>query len=334
MTIYIAIAVIVVILVALYYSIVKKPHGFVEFRTGLVLKMLPEIKGEVDLVKLRKDFSDLALSSLKKLKISPDTISNVSMATRHGNIDARAFVMHEGKEKPLIVFFHGGGWCIGSLDTHHEQCTRIALNSGMSVLSIDYSLAPEYPFPRAVEECVDTVEWILDAKATPFADHSRLILMGDSAGGNLSIVVAMEMIKKGKGSHIFEVVPIYPATDCYSEKSGSYTRYDSGYFLTKQLMTAFEKGYFKNGGDQKDAYASPLLVDDLSEFLDTYLITAEFDPLCDEGEAFAKKLESQGRNVTLKRYDGAIHGFFGRASFGRKGLRAVRELGNYLKNKY
>jgi acetyl esterase len=327
----------VIILIAFsgifYYWIIKRPHGFVEFKTGLILRFMPLPKGEIDLISLRNEFIKLTNKS-GVLKISADRTSEISIPTRHGPIRARKYEMNQAKKSPLIVYFHGGGWCIGNLDTHHEVCTRMAVNTGFSLISIDYSLAPEFPFPQPVEECVDAVQWISQESDFDFGNTKELILMGDSAGGTLAIVVAQQIKIKGLLDRIAEVVPIYPVTDCFSTKSGSYEKYSFGYHLTSDLMTAFEKGYFKNKADRMSPLASPLLDNDLSDFPDTYLVTAGFDPLRDEGESFAAKLKDQGVKVVLKRYEGAVHSFFGRAVFGKKGILAVKELATYLKNKY
>ena len=334
MIIYISISIFLAVLVIAYLSIVRKKHGYVEFRTGLLLKLLPELKGSIDLLKLRRDYKQMALKRVGKLKIKTDRTIELRVPTRHGDVKARAFISNGSEEKPLIVFFHGGGFCIGDIDTHTEQCTRIALESGMSVISIDYSLSPEYAYPRALEECSDCALWICEKTDFDFGDQSRLVLMGDSAGGWLSIMTALRMKKEGLISNICEVVPVYPVTDYASEKTGSFVMYNTGYFLTGKLMDSFDKAYMSNLDLEARKIASPLLVQDLSDFPDTYLITADFDPLRDEGEAFARKLKSQGVNVTSKRYKGTIHEFFGISLFGRRGIKAVEDLGHYLKHKY
>ncbi|MEE9372998.1 MAG: alpha/beta hydrolase [Saprospiraceae bacterium] len=320
-------------LVSFYYSIIKKPHGFVEFKTGLVLKFAPEFKPGSSVLKLRKAYDDISIKAVKKLKLTADTQA-IMIPTRHGDIRSMAFKNKEAKQKPLVVFIHGGGWCIGSIESHREQCIRVSEASGLSVLSLEYSLAPEHPYPQAVEECIDAVEWILKENTLGFGDSSKLVLMGDSAGGNLSIAMAYDRLIKDRAREIVEVVPIYPVTDCHSDKGGSFSDYSKGYYLTKVLMDTFNAHYFKNGGDRTVPMVSPLLSGDFQDFPDTYLITAGFDPLRDEGEAFAKKLNKAGVNVTMKRYEGAIHGFFGLSLFGTKGITAVNELGEYLKQKY
>jgi len=330
----IIVIVLVLGLVVIFLFVTKKPHGFVEFKTGLVLMYLPKMEGEIDMIKLRQDYIDLGANRISKLKIKTDEIRDIKIPTRHGEILGRAYIKNEAREKPLVVFFHGGGWCLGNVNTHKEQCIRVANASGLSVLSVDYSLAPENPFPHAVEECIDAVDWILERSKINFAHHSEVILMGDSAGGNLSIVVTLERLQRKEKIGIMEVVPIYPVTDCYSEKKGSYDDFSKGYYLTKDLMDAFEKCYFTRIEDKKSLLASPIFANDLSGFPDTYMITAGFDPLRDEGEAFAKKLKENGVNVICKRVESAVHGFFALEVFGNKGVRAVNEMGAYLRNKY
>ncbi|MDG2448063.1 MAG: alpha/beta hydrolase [Saprospiraceae bacterium] len=318
---------------AAYYSIIKKPHGFVEFKTGLVLKFTPEFKAGSNLINLRNAYDDISIKEVRKRKLTANN-EQISIPTRHGDVKSEAFKVADAENRPLIVFIHGGGWCIGSIDSHREQCIRVSQSSGLSVLSLEYSLAPEYPYPHALEECQDAVEWILNNKEFQFCDSSRIILMGDSAGGNLSIAVTYDRLKKDGAKGIVEVVPIYPATDCHSEKGGSFTDFEKGYYLTKILMDTFNEGYFKNGGDTTSPMVSPLLHDDFEGFPDTYLITAGYDPLRDEGEAFAEKLKNKGANVFVKRYEGAVHGFFALALFGKKGLTAAKEMGEYLRKKY
>lgn len=334
MVLYFSLFVITVAAILGYRSIVKKPHGFVEFKTGLILKLIPEINGDINLLQVRQDYINLAARGLKRVKIKSDENRDIEIPTRHGNIRSRAFINNNAEQKPLIVFFHGGGWCIGNIDTHTEQCIRISKSSGMSVISIDYSLAPEHPFPHGIEECMDSVDWIIEHSAFTFGDTSRLILMGDSAGGNISIVTALDRLKKNTISPIVEVVPIYPVTDCYSEKQGSFIKFNRGHQLTGDLMKAFENAYFENDSDRKSYLASPLLVDDLSGFPDTYLLTAEFDPLKDEGQAFAEKLEASGVKVQYQDIKGVIHGFFGQQVFGKKGVKAANDVGQYLRAKY
>ena len=316
-----------------YRSLVNKPHGKVEFKTGLVLRMIPNTEGNVDLMKLRKEYDRMGRMGSRRLKGKVEE-RNIMIPTRHGDVSTMAFISKDGADRPLILYFHAGGWCIGSIDSHRESCIRTCLASGMSVLAVDYSLGPEHSYPQPVEESIDVLEWVLSKAEFDFANSKEIILMGESAGGNMSIVLAHDRLKKDGAKNILEVIPIYAVTDCSEDKMGSFKDFESGYYLTKDTIDAFEAAYVKGEVDRESPWLSPLLQDDLKGFPDTYVITAEFDPLRDEGEAFGKKLQELGSKATIKRYDRTIHDFYGRAMFGKQGLKAVNELAEYLKKKY
>jgi acetyl esterase len=208
------------------------------------------------------------------------------------------------KPLPVVVYFHGGGWVIGSIETHDAPCRELANRSGAIVVSVEYRMAPEHPFPAAPEDCYAATAWVADHAAEFGGDPARLAVAGDSAGGNLAAVVAL-MTRERNGPPLRFQLLIYPAVDARMGYA-SIDENSTGYFLTKADMHWFYGHY---GADPSDWRASPLLAPDHSGLPPALVLTAEYDPLRDEGEAYARKLQEAGVPVTLRRYDGQIHGF-------------------------
>ena len=205
---------------------------------------------------------------------------------------------------PALVYFHGGGWTIGDLDTHDVLCRQLAAGARCAVFSVDYRLAPENPFPAAVEDAVAAPRYILSTPGPLKVDASRIAVGGDSAGGNLAAVAALELRKHGLAYQLL----IYPATDQRCEFD-SHSRNGEGYLLTKQGIEFFRAGYLPKRKDWTDWRASPLLAADHRGVAPAYVLTAGFDPLLDEGRAYADKLSGAGVEVEYREYADMIHGF-------------------------
>jgi acetyl esterase len=206
----------------------------------------------------------------------------------------------------LLVFFHGGGWVIGDLNSHDGVCRSLANKSGHAVLSVDYRLAPEHTFPAAFDDCVAAVKWASENAQALGIDNSRMAVGGDSAGGNLAAAVALAEIVPLK----FQML-IYPAVDM-SMESPSINENANAPILTKSVMAWFVDHYMGSEGDRGSIAASPMLASDeqLKRMPPAIVITAQFDPLRDEGEAYGKRLVESGVSATITRYNGAFHGFF------------------------
>jgi acetyl esterase len=228
----------------------------------------------------------------------------------HGDIPVRIYRPEGDGPFPLVVFFHGGGFVIGDLDSHDLPCHNIATSVPAVVMAVHYRLAPEARFPGAVEDCWAATQWAAAHGDDLGADASRLAVMGDSAGGNLAAVVAIKARDAGGPEIAFQCL-VYPATDL-TRTFASHQENGQGYLLTSEMMDWFMNHYF---GDDMDLLsspdASPYFVEDLSGLPPALVITAEYDPLRDEGEAYAKRLREAGIEATTTRYDGMIHGFFG-----------------------
>ncbi|MEU5693550.1 alpha/beta hydrolase [Actinosynnema sp. NPDC020468] len=205
---------------------------------------------------------------------------------------------------PLLVFYHGGGWVSGDLDSHDNLCRFLAREAGVRVLSADYRLAPEHPFPAAADDAATAFEWAVAHADELGIDPARIALGGDSAGGNLAASTALH----AKGVKPVFLLLFYPAVDA-TVRRRSRELFGNGFFLTDAKMDWFLDHYAPSRADHADPRLSVLLAEDLSGLPPTYLATAGFDPLRDEGEAFGEKLAAQGVPVVLRRYEGLFHGY-------------------------
>jgi acetyl esterase/lipase len=201
---------------------------------------------------------------------------------------------------PALVYFHGGGWVIGDLDTHDVLCRQLANGAHSAVYSVDYRLAPEHPFPAAVEDCIAAVKYVAGR-------HRQVAVGGDSAGGNLATVVALDARDRGGPKIDFQLL-IYPGTD---QRAGhaSVTRNGEGYLLTKRAMEYFRAHYLPNPKDYVDWRASPLLAKSLAGLPPAYVITAGYDPLLDEGREYAERMAKEDVEVAYREYSDMVHGF-------------------------
>jgi acetyl esterase len=224
---------------------------------------------------------------------------------------------------PTLIYYHGGGFVIGTIETHDSTCRRVANRSRCQVISIDYRLSPEHPFPAPIDDGIAAFRHIRDNAAAFGADPARLAVGGDSAGGAVAAVVCQAMRDAKEQGPAFQML-IYPATDS-SQESGSRQEFAEGYFLSKGLMDWFWKAYVPAGADLSDLRLSPLLAKDFAGLPPAFVLTAGYDPLRDEGRAYADRLIDAGVKTTYVNYPGTIHGFFTLTRFLKQGLKANDE---------
>lgn len=218
-----------------------------------------------------------------------------------------------GDALPVVVYFHGGGWVIGSIQTHDRYCRALANSANAVIVSVEYRLAPEHKFPAAAEDAYEAARWVSENVRAIGGRPGAIAVAGDSAGGNLATVVALMSRDRGGPQIDFQVL-IYPIAD-HDFETSSYRNFADGYFLTRDAMIWFWDQYCRPDTDRSHSYLSPLRDSDLNGLPAALVLTAEYDPLCDEGECYAEKLRQAGVDVTLSRYDGMIHGFVRRLNY-------------------
>ncbi len=251
-------------------------------------------------------------------------VENRTIPGPAGEIPVRIYTPEGSGPFPVLVYFHGGGWVICDLDTHDGLCRSLANGASCIVVSVDYRLAPEHKFPAAPEDCYAATQWVAEHAAQLNGDPSRIAVGGDSAGGNLTAVVTQMARDRGGPALVFQLL-IYPATN-FAADTPSLRENGAGYFLTKQDMDWFMNHYLNSDEDKRNPLASPLLTADLHDLPPALLITAEYDPLRDEGELYGQQLKEAHVPVTISRYAGMMHGFVGMATMPfDKGTQATAE---------
>jgi acetyl esterase len=247
------------------------------------------------------------LTASLKQDIPVAAVTNLSIPGPAGQIPARHY-RAAAADAPLLVFYHGGGWVIGDLDTHDDLCRLICRDGAVHVLSVDYRLAPENKAPAAVDDAFAAYQWALDHAADLGADAGRIAVGGDSAGGNLAAVVSQQARNEGVPLPALQLL-IYPRTN-FGRETRSITLFANGYFLTKRDIDWFTDKYVDGAEiDATDPRLSPLLADDLSGLPPALVLTAGFDPLRDEGAQYAEAMRAAGVTVDHRQFGSLIHGF-------------------------
>ena len=269
------------------------------------------------------------LEPMKALGGQPDVLERVedlSVRGPGGDVPVRLYATGNGGFRPALVYFHGGGFVFGNLDTHDAVCRAIAKHSGAVVISVDYRLAPENKFPAAVEDSYAATIWVARNAASLGIDSERISVGGDSAGGNLATVVAMRCRNAG-GPALASQVLIYPVTDVSSLETDSHREFAEGYFLTRAAMDWFTGHYIPSTDSARHPEVSPLLAPDLGGLPPALIITAEFDPLRDEGAAYAQRLQQGGVRTLYRCHPGMIHLFYGMRGLIAYGSVAFAQMG-------
>jgi acetyl esterase len=256
------------------------------------------------------------------------SVRNVTAEGPHGQIPLRVYRpagVPATTPLPAYIYFHGGGWVIGDLESHDVLCRQLTAASGVSVIAVDYRLAPEHKFPAAVDDAWAATRWVAAHAAALGVDGGKLAVGGDSAGGNLAAVVAL-LARDAGGPALALQVLIYPVTDLGAE-APSYDDFGDGFSLTRESMRWFRAHYLAGKGDGDDWRASPLRAKSLAGLAPALIVTAGFDPLRDEGAAYAARLRDAGVLVDYVCFGGMIHGFAGMGKVLSSALRVVALIG-------
>lgn len=236
-------------------------------------------------------------------------VENIKIPTHDGEaIGLRIYTPEGNGPFPVLIYYHGGGWVLGDLEVIDPIMRRIVNHTSSIVVSVDYRLAPEYKFPIPAEDCYTATKWVAENIQKYNGDPNRLAVAGDSAGGNLAAVVPL-MAKDRNGPKISLQILLYPVTD-FDTTTPSYIENGTGNYLETAAMHWFNAQYLNHEADKKNPYAAPLQARDLTGLPSALVITAEYDVLRDEGEAYADRLREAGVHVESKRFNGQIHGFF------------------------
>lgn len=260
-------------------------------------------------------------------------VRNATVPGPGGAIPVRIYEASAGTNRPCLVYFHGGGWVIGDLDTHDGVCRKLAAGAGCVVIAVDYRLAPEHPYPAPLDDCYAAVCWAAENSGSLGIDPEHIAVGGDSAGGNLSAAVSLRA-RADAGPPIALQLLVYPVTDAQFD-TPSYSENKEGYMLTLDSMVWFWDQYLCGSqNDRLDPLISPHRATDLAGLPPACVITAEFDPLRDEGEAYAKRLADAGVPTHSQRFDGMIHGFFAMSDLLPAGQDAIDLAGKQLRDAF
>lgn len=251
----------------------------------------------------------------------------------HSDITIRIYTPSERTKLPVLVYFHGGGWVIGDLETHDPLCRSLSNQADCIVISVDYSLAPENKFPVAVEDAYLAVKWISDHADDLGIDKNSIAVGGDSAGGNLAAVICYLAHQRKAPAIAFQLL-FYPSTGF--TLTPSIEKYGEGYHLTNSTMKWFRNQYLTGHGDTRNPLAAPMHIpDQAAPYLPpAYVMTAEYDPLCDGGEQFARKLQRAGVKTKYVCYPGMIHGFLCMTEILDDAKTAIQDAANALKEQF
>jgi acetyl esterase len=258
---------------------------------------------------------------------------SLSIPAPHGAIPARIYTPKRLRKtngaSPCLVFFHGGGWVIGNIDSHDVVCRKLAHEGELIVISVDYRLAPEHKYPAAVDDCIAATKWVADNAKQLGIDTARLTVGGDSAGGNLAAVVALAA-RDGNGPKLAGQLLIYPATD-FAMDTPSHAEPETSLLLTHSVIKWF-KNHYLGDADWQDWRASPARAKTLAGLPPAYVLVAGGDPLRDEGNAYAEKLKAAGVPVAYRFFPGQFHGFFTMGKLLNQANIAATEISAWLKS--
>lgn len=260
--------------------------------------------------------------------IKMSKINDLNIKGRNGAIPIRIYQPTTEDNLPVIVYFHGGGFVFNDIESHDKVCRRIARDNNAVVVSVEYRLAPEHKFPKGLHDAYDATCWVAENAKNINADSKKLIVMGDSAGGNLAAVVC-SMARDLKGPNISYQVLIYPCTDA-TLNSPSIDQFAKGFLLEKKMIEWFTQHYISKPEDIYNPLMSPVFAKDFSSLPPAFILTGACDPLKDEAVKYAKLLGDAGNQVTHKDYEGLIHGFIGLPRLSNKILLAYQDIQEHL----
>ncbi|PAL04356.1 alpha/beta hydrolase [Peribacillus simplex] len=302
----------------------SKTKAFLDNLAATGTRAFHQLSPEENRVAMRKIVPGVTIPSQ-----SVSSVKEQLIPVKDGEIKVRIYTPEGEGIFPVLVYFHGGGFVFGDLEMVDAPLRAITNAARCIVVSVDYRLAPEHPFPTAAEDAYAAVKWAAEEAHSFGGDTRRIAVAGDSAGGCLAAVVCL-MAQEQSGPSISFQALLYPCTD-FSSDYPSRHQFAEGYFLSQGDMKYFEKHYFRSEKEKKSIYATPLLADNLNGLPDALVVTAGYDPLRDEGEAYANRLKDAGVKVKYHCYDDTIHGFFILGGVLDQGKELIEEVSSSLK---
>lgn len=300
-------------------------------RAGLRLFAAPRVNMREDYERVRRLQRGLAVRPLPRYE---EQRWRIPTSDGLRDVPIRTFTPKEKRREDVLLFFHGGGWVTGDIESYTPACTTMADLTGCRVVSVDYRLAPEYPFPAGLEDCYGTARLLLeDPRLVGLLDPDRIVLVGDSAGGNLAAAVSLVLRENGRRGAARQIL-LYPVThwdhDPQSSPFASVRKHGEDYRLTVEEVRDYLDMYVPDPPTRRHRLVAPLMAEDLSDQPATLLISAELDLLCDEGEAYGRALERAGNRVWIHRVPGALHGFITLPRFARSQRDAYEVITAFL----
>lgn len=280
-----------------------------------------------------REYTDKNLTKWSSRVIPYDNIKNIKIVTASSEIPVRIYTPNNDRIFPVIIYSHGGGWVGGSIDDYDNICRKLSKNTNAIVISVGYRLAPENPFPVGLYDVYNVLQWTYENAETIKGDKKNIAVAGDSAGGNYSAVIS-QMARNKSGPHITCQVLIYPSTNIYELNSRTWSYFENDFNLSKEDMEKYISLYVPRKEDRKNPYASPLLAENFTKLPSALIITAEFDPLRDDGEVYGEKLKGAGVDVIISRYKGVMHGFINMDKISEKADEALNQVSSYLQEEF
>lgn len=327
------------LILVIFFSVkhlIKSNVGTLDTYLSINLKLNkllnPESINNKSIKKIRENLNTQSTKWSKK-PIPFSNIKNITISENSKKIPIRIYTPDSSSSLPIVIYSHGGFWVAGNLDAYDTVCRKLSKNSKTILISVDYHLAPENPFPIAVEDIYDILNWTYKNADNINGDKKHIAIAGDSSGGNLSAAVSL-MTRDKNGPPITCQVLIYPSTNIFKLNSNSWSLFANSINLSIKDMEKYISLYVPKKEDRKSPYTSPLLSENLRKLPDTLIITAEIDPLRDEGESYGNKLKEAGNNVTITQYKGVCHGFITMDKITNKADNAINQISLYLQKKF
>lgn len=332
------IIVLVITIIAFLFikSLITTSYGKAEVKVAVMTKINKYLNPNSIKGKPVKELREILNNDTAKWSAKPtpfSNIKNISIDTSKNKIPVRIYTPEGGSKFPIIVYSHGGFWIAGNVDSRDNICRKLAKNTKAIVVSVEYRLAPENPFPAGLDDVYNVVQWVYKNAEIINGDAKHIAVAGDSAGGNISAVVS-QMSRDKNGPHITCQVLIYPSTNIYELNSKSWSYVSNELTISREDMEKFISLYVPKKEDRKNPYASPLLANDFKDLPDTLIIIAEIDPLRDEGKAYGQKLKEAGNQVVISMYKGCPHGFLTMDRISSSGDKAITEISLYLQEEF